>query len=49
MPTNKAEKELGYKSGSVEAALDRAVGWYTDHGYVVRGPRVKPLSHARAA
>jgi dihydroflavonol-4-reductase len=47
--SDKAERELGYKPGSVEAALARAVGWYTDHGYVVRGPRVKPLSHARAA
>ena len=47
--SNKAERELGYKPGSVEAALARAVCWYTDHGYVVRGPRVKPLSHAQAA
>lgn len=47
--SDKAERELGYKPGSVEAALARAVRWYTDHGYVVHGPRVKPLSHAQAA
>lgn len=47
--SDKAERELGFKAGSVEAALARAVHWYTDHGYVVRGPRTKPLSHAQAA
>ncbi|MHB8412089.1 MAG: hopanoid-associated sugar epimerase [Candidatus Acidiferrales bacterium] len=30
----KARNELGYKPGSVEAALERAVGWYADNGYV---------------
>lgn len=47
--SDKAEKELGYKPGSVEGALVRAVRWYTDHGYISRSPRVKPLSHAQAA
>ncbi|SRR5579875_1594226 len=31
--TGKAEKELGYAPGSVEAALARAVKWYSEHGY----------------
>lgn len=47
--SDKAEKELGYKPGSVEEALARAVCWYTDHGYIRRNSRVKPLSHAQAA
>jgi len=47
--SGKAERELGYEPGSVEAALARAVCWYRDHGYIGRGPRVKPLSHAQAA
>jgi len=29
----KARKELGYESSSVEAALERAVRWYADSGY----------------
>jgi dihydroflavonol-4-reductase len=47
--SDKAERELGYKPGSVETALERAVRWYTDHGYIGRGARVKPVAHARAA
>jgi dihydroflavonol-4-reductase len=47
--SDKAERELGYKPGSVEAALARAVCWYTDHGYIGRSAREKPLSHAEAA
>ncbi len=30
----KAERELGFQPGSVEAALQRAVQWYRQHGYV---------------
>jgi dihydroflavonol-4-reductase len=29
----KARKELGYESSPVEAALERAVGWYRENGY----------------
>ena len=47
--SDKAERELGYKPGSVEAALARAVRWYMDHSYIGRGPRVKRLSHPQAA
>jgi len=31
---SKAERELGYAPGPVDAALERAVRWYQDHGYV---------------
>ncbi len=30
----RAQKELGFKPGSVAAALERAVRWYADNGYV---------------
>jgi dihydroflavonol-4-reductase len=46
--STKAESELGYTSGSVEAALERAVRWYESSGYVhARGG--KPVAHAQAA
>jgi dihydroflavonol-4-reductase len=46
--SSKASRELGYQSGSIEAALERAVRWYEDHGYVnsARGARV---AHPAAA
>jgi dihydroflavonol-4-reductase len=31
--SDKAERELGYKPAPVEAAFERAVRWYADHGY----------------
>jgi dihydroflavonol-4-reductase len=31
--SDKAERELGYRSGPVEAALERAVEWFREHGY----------------
>ncbi len=38
--SDKAERELGYQAGSVEAALERAVRWYEASGYVkARGNR----------
>ena len=30
----KARNELGFKAGSVEAALERAVRWYAENGYL---------------
>ena len=33
----KAERELGFHAGSVEAALQRAVQWYRRNGYVSSG------------
>jgi dihydroflavonol-4-reductase len=32
--SDKAESELGYRPGPVEAALERSVRWYEQHGYV---------------
>ena len=32
--SDKAARELGYKPGAVEAALERAVRWYEEHGYI---------------
>jgi dihydroflavonol-4-reductase len=34
----KAERELGFQPGSVESALQRAVEWYRQNGYVSAGP-----------
>jgi len=48
--SDKAERELGYKPGAVEAALERAVRWYEQSGYV-RGDaaRKKEVTQAAAA
>jgi dihydroflavonol-4-reductase len=35
--TTRAERELGFRPGPVEAALERAVRWYVEHGYVEAG------------
>ena len=43
--SDKAARELGYNPGSVEAALERAVRWYEQHGYWGAGNK----SVARAA
>lgn len=32
----KAITELGLPQSPVEAALEKAVGWFTDHGYIRR-------------
>jgi len=32
--SSKAQHELGYRAGPVRAALERAVGWYRDRGYL---------------
>lgn len=47
--SDKAERELGYKPSSVEAALGRAVRWYEEHGYVRGRSAGKPVAHAAAA
>ena len=46
--SGKAERELDYKAGPVEAALERAVRWYETFGYV-GGRGGKPVMHAQAA
>lgn len=47
--SDKAERELGYKPSSVEAALERAVRWYEGHGYIRGRAGSKPVPHAAAA
>jgi dihydroflavonol-4-reductase len=47
--SDKAESELGYKPGQVDAALGRAVRWYEEHGYIGGRSKTKPVIHAAAA
>jgi dihydroflavonol-4-reductase len=47
--SSKAERELGYKAGSVEAALERAVHWYEENGYVTRRSGVARAAHSQEA
>ncbi|HWZ97311.1 MAG TPA: hopanoid-associated sugar epimerase [Candidatus Dormibacteraeota bacterium] len=44
----RAQKELGFKPGSVAAALERAIRWYADNGYV-SPRRAKKIAAAKAA
>jgi len=46
--TSKAQAALGFRPGPVEAALERAVRWYAEHGYV-KQPLRQSAAHARAA
>jgi dihydroflavonol-4-reductase len=47
--SDKAERELGYKPGSVEAALEGAVRWYEENGYVRGRLKSKAVERAAAA
>jgi dihydroflavonol-4-reductase len=47
--SDKAARELGYMPTSVEAALERAVRWYEQHGYLATGAGNKSVAHAAAA
>jgi dihydroflavonol-4-reductase len=47
--SDKAVRELGYKPTSVEAALERAVNWYQQHGYLNAGAGNKSVAQAAAA
>ncbi|HEV2615012.1 MAG TPA: hopanoid-associated sugar epimerase [Candidatus Acidoferrales bacterium] len=44
----KARKELGYEPGTVEVALERAVRWYFENGYVAHA-KGAPVAQASAA
>ena len=35
--SSKAEVELGFRAGSIEAALERAVRWYSENNYLKQG------------
>lgn len=45
---SKAQRELGFRPGPVDAALERAVRWYETNGYVT-AHSAKRLAHAAAA
>jgi len=47
--TGKAERELGYVHSSVESALERAVRWYEQNGYITLGDGTKRVAQATAA
>jgi dihydroflavonol-4-reductase len=47
--SDKAERELGYTPAPVEAALERAVRWYEENGYVSGRAGRKAMMHATAA
>ncbi len=45
---SKAERELGFAPGPIEAAIERAAAWYESNGYVAAG-RMPAVAGARAA
>ena len=45
---SKAERDLGFTPGLIEAALERAVAWYESNGYVAAG-RAPAVAGVRAA
>jgi len=45
--SSRAYRELGFKSGPVAAALERAVRWYDANGYIAKG-RAKRIARAAA-
>lgn len=47
--SSKAGRDLGFKPGSVEAALERAVHWYEENGYVTRRSGVARAAHSQEA
>ncbi|MGA8677744.1 MAG: hopanoid-associated sugar epimerase [Candidatus Acidiferrales bacterium] len=47
--SDKALRELGYHPTKVETALERAVRWYEEHGYIANRAGSKRVAHAAAA
>jgi len=45
---SKAGRELGFTHGPIEAALERAVGWYEANGYIA-ARRAQAVARAHAA
>jgi dihydroflavonol-4-reductase len=45
--SSRAQRELGFKAGSVTAALERAVRWYEANGYIAKN-RAKRMARAAA-
>ncbi|MFZ0581486.1 MAG: hopanoid-associated sugar epimerase [Candidatus Acidiferrales bacterium] len=47
--SDKAQRELRYRPTKVEAALERAVRWYEEHGYIANRAGSKRVAHAAVA
>jgi len=47
--TGKAERELGFRAGPIAAALERAVRWYQERGYVEGAPAQASLAREQRA
>jgi len=47
--SDKAERELGYAPGDIDAALERAVRWYQQHGSVGGAAGARAVARAHAA
>src|ERR1700678_430333 len=47
--SDKAARELGYKPGKIESALERAVRWYEENGYISNRVGSKGVAHPAAA
>ena len=46
--TSKAKRELGFQPSPLEAALERAIRWYSENGYV-KNPLRNRAARERAA
>jgi dihydroflavonol-4-reductase len=47
--SDKAARDLGYKPGKIESALERAVRWYEENGYISNRVGSKGVAHPAAA
>ena len=47
--STRARQELGFEPGPVRPALERAIRWFSDHGYAPVPPRFKPIRGLPAA
>jgi dihydroflavonol-4-reductase len=43
---SRAQRELGFQPGTVSAALERAVRWYSEHGYLKGQPALRVSAQA---
>ena len=46
--SSKAARELGFQPSPLEAALERAIRWYSDNGYLKVPLPSRPLTGCRA-
>src|SRR5271170_6368768 len=47
--SDKAARDLGYQAGNIESALERAVQWYEENGYIPTRAGSKGVAHPAAA